>query len=78
MSFAEIIAEIPNLTEDQKAELRALLEQDLLGHDESDEFLAELDRRVAQADKGGRTYTAEEVCRHFDKIIEQNASRSKR
>jgi hypothetical protein len=59
MSFREIIAEVPNLTEDEKRQLLDLLERELSenGDEESPEFLAMLERRINAADKGGRTHT---------------------
>ena len=59
MSFREIIAEVQNLTEDEKRQLLELLERDLSNctNEESQEFLATLETRISAADKGGRTYT---------------------
>ena len=57
MSFREIIAELPNLTEDEKRELLGLLAQELNQDEESPEFLAMLKARIDAADRGGRRYT---------------------
>jgi hypothetical protein len=59
MRLPEIIAEVQNLTEDEKRQLLELLERDLSSNanEESPEFLAMLESRVRAADNGGRTYT---------------------
>jgi hypothetical protein len=59
MRLLEIIAEVQNLTEDEKRQLLELLERDLCNcaNDESPEFLAMLETRISTAAKGGRTYT---------------------
>jgi hypothetical protein len=59
MSFRDIIAEVQNLTEDEKHQLLELLERDLCNcaNEESPEFRAMLETRISAADKGGRTYT---------------------
>jgi hypothetical protein len=49
MSFREIIAELPNLTEDEKRQLLDLLAQQLSQHEESPEFLAILKARIDAA-----------------------------
>jgi hypothetical protein len=51
MSFREIIAELPNLSEDEKRELLGLLAQELSHEQESPEFLAMLQARVDTADR---------------------------
>ncbi len=61
MSFREIIAELPNLTEDEKRELLGLLAQELSLDEESPEFLAMLQTRIDAADRGGRRYTVAET-----------------
>ena len=55
MSFREIIAEVQNLTEDEKRQLFELLERDLCNcaKEESPEFLAMLETRIRAADQGG-------------------------
>lgn len=55
MRLLEIIAEVQNLTEDEKRQLLELLERDLcnFANDESPEFLAMLETRISNADKGG-------------------------
>lgn len=59
MRLLEIIAEVQNLTEDEKRQLFELLERDLCNcaKEESPEFLAMLEARISAADQGGRTYT---------------------
>jgi hypothetical protein len=61
MSFREIIAELPNLTEDEKRELLDLLIQQLGQHEESPELLAILKARIDAADSGTRRYTLAET-----------------
>jgi hypothetical protein len=61
MSFREIIAELPNLSEDEKRELLGLLAQELSRDEESPEFLAMLQARMDEADRGGRRYTLAET-----------------
>lgn len=70
MRLLEIIAEVQNLTEDEKRQLLELLERDLCNcaNEESPEFLAMLESRMSTADKGGRTYTlaqARDALRNF-------------
>jgi hypothetical protein len=60
MSFREIIAELPNLTEDEKRELLGLLALELSLDEESPEFLAMLQKRIDAADRG-RRYTVGET-----------------
>ena len=57
MGFRDIIAEVQNLTEDEKRQLLELLERDLCKRvrEESPEFLAMLESRVIAANQGGRT-----------------------
>jgi hypothetical protein len=59
MRLLEIIAEVQNLTEDEKRQLLELLERDLrnCANEESLEFLAMLETRISNAEKGGRIYT---------------------
>ena len=65
MSFKEIIAELPKLTEKEKLQLLNLL--NLLSHElsnadqESPEFLTMLEARICAADSGGRTHTLAEA-----------------
>jgi hypothetical protein len=61
MSFRDIIAELPNLSEDEKRELFGLLAQELGPDEESPEFLAMLQARINAADRGGRRYTLSET-----------------
>jgi hypothetical protein len=74
MSFRDIIAEVQNLTKDEKRQLLELLERDLYSRDneESPEFLAMLETRISKADKGGRTYTlaqARDALKNFVKVL---------
>jgi hypothetical protein len=61
MSFREIIAELPNLTEDEKRQLLDLLAQLLSQHEESPEFLAMLKARIDAADRGTHRHTLAET-----------------
>ena len=61
MSFAELLAEIKNLSPSEKAALRSFLSDDLLNQEESEEFLAQLDADAAAADAGNSVYTIEET-----------------
>jgi hypothetical protein len=70
MSFRDIVAEVQNLTEDEKRQLLELLECDLCNcaKEESPEFLAMLEARISAADKEGRTYTlaqAQDALKNF-------------
>lgn len=55
MRLLEIIAEVQNLTEDEKRQLLELLKRDLCNSakEESPEFLAMLEARISAADQGG-------------------------
>jgi hypothetical protein len=59
MRLLEIIEEVQNLTEDEKRQLLELLERDLCNcaNEESPEFLAMLETRISNGDKGGPIYT---------------------
>jgi hypothetical protein len=61
MSFREIIAELPNVTEDEKRQLLDLLAQQLSQYEESPEFLAMLKARIDAADRGTHRYTLAET-----------------
>lgn len=61
MNFREIIAELPNLTEDEKRQLLDLLAQQLTQHEESSEFLAMLKARIDAGDRGTHRYTLAET-----------------
>ena len=70
MSFRDIVAEVQNLTEDEKRQLLALLERDLCNRvtEESPEFLAMLESRAIAANQGGRTLSlaqAREALKNF-------------
>jgi hypothetical protein len=62
MSFKEIVAELPKLTENEKLQLLNLLSHELSNADqESPEFLTMLEARICAADSGGRTHTLAEA-----------------
>ena len=61
MSFAELLAEVKNLSPSEKDALRSFLAEDLLDQQESEEFLAQLDADAAAADAGNKIYTIEEA-----------------
>jgi hypothetical protein len=62
MSFNEILEQLPKLTEDEKRQLRNILDQQLADEgEESPEFLAELDGRIRSLDQGARTYSLDEA-----------------
>jgi hypothetical protein len=73
MSFREIIAELPNLTEDEKRQILDLLAQELSPTQESPEFLAMLKRRIDAADRGGRTYTLGETREAVQKSVRRTS-----
>jgi hypothetical protein len=74
MSFREIVAELPNLTEDEKRELLGLLAQELNQDEESPEFLAVLKARIDAADSGGggRRYTLAETREAVQKSVKRS------
>jgi hypothetical protein len=63
MSFNEIVAELPKLTENEKRQLLNLLSHELRDNadQESPEFLAMLEARILAADSGGRIHTLAEA-----------------
>ena len=62
MSLNEILEHLPKLTEDEKRQLRNILDRQLADEgEESPEFLAELDARVRALDHGARTYSLDEA-----------------
>ena len=61
MSFRGIIAELSNLTEDEKRQLLDLLAQQLSQHEESLEFLAMLKAHIDAADSRTHRYTLAEA-----------------
>jgi hypothetical protein len=61
MSFAELLAEVKNLSPSEKDVLRSFLAGDLLKEEESEEFLAQLDADATAADADNKTYTIEET-----------------
>ena len=62
MSFNEILEQLPKLTDNEKPQLRNILDQQLADEgEESPEFLAELDARVRALDHGARTYSLDEA-----------------
>jgi hypothetical protein len=74
MSFAELLAEVKNLSPSEKDALRSFLAGDLLNQEESEEFLAQLDADAAAADAGNKTYTIEET-REMVKSVVARAGR---
>jgi hypothetical protein len=72
MSFAELLAEVKNLSPSEKDALRSFLAGDLLKGEESEEFLAQLDADAADADN--KTYTIEET-REMVKSVVARAGR---
>ena len=71
MSFREIVAELPNLTDEEKRELLGLLAQELNQDEESPEFLAMLKARIDAADRGGRRYTLAETREAVQKSVKR-------
>jgi hypothetical protein len=71
MSFAELLAEVKNLSPSEKAALRSLLSEDLLNQEESEELLAQLDADVAAADAGNSVYSTEETREMVRNVVEQ-------
>ena len=61
MSFAELLAEVKNLSPSEKEALRSFLAEDLLNQEESEEFLTQLDSDAAHADAGNKVYTIKET-----------------
>jgi hypothetical protein len=76
MSFNEIIAELPNLTENEKRQLFNMLSDELSDNadQESSEFLAILEDRIRAADNDGRTHTLAEA----REAVENTAKRARR
>ena len=74
MSFAELLAEVRNLSPSEKDALRSFLAGDLLNQEESEGFLAQLDADAAAADAGNKTYTIEET-REMVKSVVARAAR---
>ena len=74
MTLTEIFEHLPKLTPDEKRQLRNVLDRELASEselDESQEFLAELDRCVREAEVGGKTYTVEAARQMLQEIIER-------
>jgi len=78
MSFAELLAEVKNLSPSEKDALRSFLAGDLLKEEESEEFLAQLeseeflaqlDADAAAANAGNKTYTIEETREMVKSVI---------
>jgi hypothetical protein len=62
MSLNEIIEQLPKLTDDEKRQLRNILDRELADEsEESVEFLAELDARIRAFEHGARTYSIDEA-----------------
>ena len=76
MSFNEITAELPNLTENEKRQLFNMLSDELSDNadQESSEFLAILEERIRAADNGGRTHTLAEA----REAVKNTAKRARR
>jgi len=76
MSFNEIIAELPKLTENEKRQLLNLLSYELSDNadQESPEFLTMLEARIRAADSGGRTYALTEA----REAVKNTAKRARR
>jgi hypothetical protein len=76
MSFNEIIAELPNLTENEKRQLFNMLSDELSDNadQESSEFLAILEDRIRAAYNDGRTHTLAEA----REAVENTAKRARR
>jgi hypothetical protein len=72
MSFAELLAEVKNLSQSEKEALRSFLAEDLLNQEESEEFLTQLDSDAAHA--GNKVYTIEET-REMVKSVVARAGR---
>jgi hypothetical protein len=78
MSFNEILEELPNLTEDEKRQLRNVLDHELSEEgEESPEVLAAIDEGIRSLEGGEKTHTVEEVRQQIDQIIDKYTSRSK-
>jgi len=69
MGFAELLAEVKNLSPSEKDALRSFLAGDLLNQEESEEFLAQLDSDAAAADAGNKTYTIEETREMVKRVV---------
>jgi hypothetical protein len=79
MSLNEILEELPNLSEDEKRQLRNVLDHELSEEDEeSPEVLAAIDEGIRSLESGEKTHTVEEVRQQIDQIIDKYPSRSKR
>jgi hypothetical protein len=74
MSFAELLAEVKNLSPSEKEALRSFLAGDLLNQEESEEFLTQLDSDDAHADAGNKVYTIKEI-REMVKSVVARAGR---
>jgi hypothetical protein len=74
MSFAEILEEVKKLSPSEKAALRSFLASDLLNQEESEEFLAQLNRDAAAADAGDKIHTIEET----REMVKSVAARARR
>jgi hypothetical protein len=76
MSFNEIIAELPKLTENEKRQLLNLLSRELSDNEdqESPEFLTMLEARIRAGKSGGRTYTLAEA----REAVKNTAKRTRR
>lgn len=78
MSLNDILEELPNLTDDEKRQLRDAIDGHLAAKDEeSPETLAAIDEGIRSLESGEKTYTVDEVREHIDKVITRT-SRSRR
>ena len=78
MSIDEILAQLPDLTMDEKRQLWSVLGQVLAAtqtEEEGPEFLAELDARSRTADAGGHRHTIEEAREAVRNIAEKQSRR---
>ncbi|MBW0001386.1 MAG: hypothetical protein JO015_20010 [Verrucomicrobia bacterium] len=76
MGLKEILKEIPKLTQEEKRQLRSVLEQPLaqdVGED-SPELLAAIDEGIHSLESGEQTYTIEEARR----LVAETAAKGRR
>ena len=73
MSIKEILEELPKLTEEEKRQLWNVLDHELTPEEdeESPEVLAAIDEAIQSLERGGKTYTVEEVREHIAEIVER-------
>jgi hypothetical protein len=61
MSLAEILQEIPHLTQAEKEQLSRFLDEELQTRDEHSEVISGIRRGLESLQRGERTYTIEEA-----------------